>query len=50
MNVKILIRTSDDGDIDEPEEIRVELFSQNDYFFLYSHTADVFTFQEMKRA
>jgi len=45
MNIKILVR----GDEDDPDAIRVEMFSQSDYFFLYEHTCDFDNFMELKR-
>lgn len=33
LKVKILLKGSEEN----PESIRVELFSENDYFFLYKH-------------
>ena len=34
----------------EPEDVKVELFSSKDYFFVYQHECDIFTYTEMKEA
>ena len=42
--VKILIRGSDEC----PEVLKLEILCKKDYFFLYEHTVDVFSFNEMR--
>jgi hypothetical protein len=44
--VKLLVKGPDD----RPEMVRVELFSTNDYFFMYYHEADSAVYQEMKKS
>ena len=51
--VKILVKVSlkkliFQGPEQDYTEVKVELFSQSDYFFLYHHTCDIFTFSELK--
>lgn len=38
--VKLLVRGPDDS----PDMVRIELLSQNDYFFMYEHNADFWAY------
>lgn len=46
LTVKILLKGSEQ----EPQDIVVEILSSRDYFFVYKHACDIFTFSELKES